>query len=45
MYLCSPGTAFMKYYRCFVVATTMIETQKSDNDSPLALKPKRCRDA
>ena len=33
MYLYSPVTAFMKPYRCFVVTTTIIETQKSGNHS------------
>ena len=38
MYLYSPGTAFMKSYRCFIVATTIIETQTSGNHSPRSVK-------
>ena len=40
MYFYAPGTAFMKSYRCFVVATTIIETQKSGNNSPRSVEGK-----
>ena len=40
MYLYSPGTTFMKSYRCFVVAITVIETRGSANQSSCSVKGK-----
>ena len=38
--VCIPRTTFMKSYHCFVVATTIIETQKSGNHSHRSVNSK-----
>ena len=40
MYFYAHGTTFMKSYPCFVVATTIVETQKSGNKSPRSVERK-----
>ena len=40
MYFYSSGTAFMRSYRRFVAATTIIETKRSGNYAPRSAKGK-----